>query len=276
MMNDGSSPAWQLCRVGLTDCARFAEGSFETGGAPPGSVFWGGGDLVTPVWNGELREATPPSIQGRVRGNEVVTPVAGGWEGGWADDFDNLSLLICTTASGDHCLQVNHEGPERSCGPAGATLLDPAFAGRYLRVVDRRYGSGTVFAGVGHEAYYAVDKVEPEATVAAATVGRIVRATRSPSVTCGAPPLFRASLSATGSAEVTCGLIACRAVLAARRLGRQASVSRELPPTSISGGKAVRLKLTPRAIERLGSGSAEFTVKANGVTIAQRTIELQK
>lgn len=273
-MNDGSSPSWQVCRVGLTDCTQFATGNFETDDAPPGSVFWGGGDLVTPLWKGNLRELTPPSVRGRVRGNEVVTPVPGTWEGGWEDDYDSLSLSICTTASGHHCLQVNHEGPERSCGPEGATLIDPAFAGRYLRVVDRRYGSGTVFAGVGHSSYYPISKVEPGATVSVETVSRIAQATGSPSVDCGAPPLSTASISSAGSAEVTCRVTGCRAVLVARRDGRQASVKRKLPPTPILGGKPAKLRLGPRALERLGSGPAKVTVEANGGMIARRTVKL--
>jgi hypothetical protein len=273
-MNNGAVPSWQVCQPGLTDCAPFAAGNFDTTNAPPESVFWGGGDLVTPVWKGNLREVTPASVRGRVRGSEVVTPVAGTWEGGWGDDYDSLSLLICTTTSGDHCLQVNHEGPARSCGSEGATLIDPAFAGRYLRVVDRRYGSGTVFAGVGHPAYYPIGKVEPEATVSVATVGRIAPASGSSNVDCGAPPLFTAAISPAGSAEVTCRVIGCQAVLVARRHGQMASVKRKLPPVPIWIGKPARLRLTLRALERLGDGPARVTVGVNGRTIAQRTVKL--
>jgi len=273
-MNNGAVPSWQVCRPGPTGCAPFTTGNFATGNAPAESVFWGGGDLVTPVWKGNLREVTPPSVLGRVRGNEVVTPVAGTWEGGWEDDYDSLSLSICMTVSGDHCLQVNHEGPERSCGSDGATLIDPAFAGRYLRVVDRRYGSGTVFAGVGHPAYYPIGKVEPEATVSVATVGRIAPATGAPSVDCGAPPLFTAEISSGGSAQVTCRVAGCRAVLIVRRHGRKASVKRKLPPVPIWKGKPVTLRLARRALERLGGGPARVTVEVNGGTIAQRTVKL--
>lgn len=273
-MNNGAVPSWQVCQPGLTNCAPFATGNFDTDNAPPGSIFWGGRDLITPVWKGNLREVTPPSARGRVRGNEVVTPVAGTWEGGWEDDYDSLSLSICITASGDHCLQVNHEGPERSCGAEGATLIDPAFAGRYLRVVDRRYGSGAVFVGVGHPAYYPIGKVAPEATVSVATVSRIAPATGPPSVDCGAPQLFTASISPAGTAEVTCRITGCQAVLVARRHGQMASVKRKLPPAPIWRGKPARLRLTPHALERLGGGAARVTVEVNGRMIAQRTVKL--
>ena len=271
-MNDGSTPAWKVCRPDLTECAPFAVGSFDTGGAPSGSVFWGGGKLVTPLWQGNLDETEPPSARGRVQGNAVVTPVAGTWSGGWADDYDALDLSICMTRSGRHCLQVNHEGPEKSCGPEGATLIDPAFAGRFLRVVDHRYGSGTVFAGVGHPPYYPIGKIEPSATVSTAIVGRIARPIGIPHARCGPPPLFTATISEDGSAQVGCVLLGCRAALIAQSPKDEARTLQRLSPAPSRSGSLTTLRLPESEVERLGPGPIQLVVKLNGMKFARRTI----
>ena len=274
-MNNGSTPSWQACRPDLTTCAPFATGNFSTGDAPPETVFWAGADLVTPVWRGNLRELGPPSAQGKVRGNEVVTPVAGQWTGGWEDDYDALTLSICKSATGENCLVINDEGRQGECGARGATLIDPAFAGRYLQVVDRRYGWGTAFAGVGHPDYYPAEKFEPDARVSIAVVGKIAPATGPPSVDCGAPPLTEASIAADGSAEVTCQIVGCRAVLIARRGGRTARLARKLPSTPLVRRPApAKLRLPPSSMERLEGDPILVVVKINGSTAARRTVKL--
>jgi hypothetical protein len=273
-MNDGSSPSWKVCRPDLTDCTPFASGNLTTYGAPAGSVFWAGGELVTPLWKGNLRSVGPPAVQGKVRGNEVVTPVAGQWEGGWETDYDDLSLSICKTASDKRCFQVNHEEPRgRLCGPDEAMLIDPAFAGRYLRVVDHRYGKGTVFAGVGHPPYYPLE-IEPSATVAVAIVGRIAPAIGPPKMDCGPPPLFDASITDDGSARVNCTLIGCRAALTARCHGRSARAERKLPASRPYGTASATLRLRPSSIERLVGCRARETISINGRVIAHRSVHL--
>jgi hypothetical protein len=273
-MNDGTTPSWKVCKPGLTDCRQFATGNFSTGGAPAGSVFWAGGDLLTPLWKGNLRSVGPPSVRGKVRGNEIVVPVAGRWEGGWESDYDDLSLSICKTPSAKRCLQVNHEEARgRRCGPDEATLIDPAFAGRYLRVVDHRYGEGTLFAGVGHPPYFPLE-IDPEPTVAMAIVGRIAPASGSPEADCGPPPLFEASISADGSARVTCTLLACRAVLRARCADGGARVGTRLPAARFYGSSSATLRFSPRAIERLEGCRARETVKVNGRVLGRRAVRL--
>lgn len=250
-MNDRRTPSWEVCKPGLTECRPFATGNFNTGGAPAGSVFWAGGDLMTPLWKGNLRSVAPPSVRGRVRANEIVTPVAGGWEGGWESDYDDLSLSICKTASGERCLQVNHEGPrDRSCGPDEAALLDPAFAGRYLRVVDQRYGEGTVFSGVGHPSYYPL-KIDPGPTISTAVVGKIAPSNAPPQRKCGPPPLFSASIATDGAAKVSCSLIACRAMLVVRCSAGGAKATRRLSPSDYYDTRTTTLRLSPSAIDRL-------------------------
>jgi hypothetical protein len=285
-MNNGTIPSWEICRADRTGCTAFATGSFSTGNAPPGSVFWAGGELITPLWKGNVRNVVAPSVRGRVRGNEVVTPVAGQWEGGWETDYDGLSFSICTTAAGADCLQINHEGREESCGTNGATFIDPAFAGGYLRVVDRRYGDGTLSVGVGHPPYYPIPKIQPKAIVSTAAF-KIAPATGPPKVQCGPPPVFTAAIADDGSAEVTCRLLACRAVLLARGPGGTARLERKLRPAPYSGVSptlpngqprtepgTTTLRLAPSALERLEGHPIRLEVRLNGTTFAHRTIRL--
>ena len=274
-MNDGSNPSWEVCRPDFTGCAAFATGNFNTGNAPPNSVFRAGGGLVMPLWKGNVRSVTAPSVQGRVRGNEVVTPVAGQWAGGWEGDYDELSFSICKSASGGGCLQVNHEGPEKRC-PERATLIDPAFAGRYLRVVDRTYGRGTLFVGVGHPPYYPIPEIAPAATVSTAAF-KIAPATGPPKIRCGPPPLFTAAIADDGSAEVACRLIGCRAVLIARGSGERARLVRKLRPLPYLVRRepepgATTLRLSARTLERFEGRPIRVTIELNGTTFAQRTV----
>jgi hypothetical protein len=213
-------------------------------------------------------------VQGEVRANEIVTPVAGQWAGGWETDFDELSLSICKTAGGERCLQINHEEPRgRSCGPGEAALLDPAFAGRYLRVVDQRYGEGTVSAGVGHPPYYPLE-INPAATLSMAVVGKIGRAQGPPARACGPPPLFSASIAANGSAKVSCTLIACRAVLTGRCSAGGAKATRKLSPSSYYETATATLRLSPAAVERLEGCRVKAKVRINGGLYAQRRLHV--
>jgi hypothetical protein len=273
-MNDGSKPSWELCKPGLTECRPFATGNFTTNGAPANSVFWAGGDLMTPLWRGNLHSVAPPSVQGKVRANEIVTPLAGGWEGGWESDYDDLSLSICKTASGERCLQVNHEGPlARSCGPHEATLLDPAFVGRYLRVVDHRYGEGTVFAGVGHPPYYPLE-IESGPTISMAVVGKIAPSSGPPRRSCGPPPLFSASIEAAGSAEASCTLVGCRVLLTARCPKGSARVGRMLSPSGYFGTKTTTLRFPAATVDRVEGCKARAMVKINGEVVARRAVHV--
>lgn len=271
-MNDGSVPSWEACRPDFTHCVPFAVGSFSTAGAPPETVFRAG-NLVTPLWKGTLRSTGPPTISGDLRGNELVTPVAGSWAGGWESDYDSLSLSICQTPTSTRCLEVNHEEPRgRRCGPDETMLIDPAFAGRYLRVVDRRYGKGTLFAGVGHPPYYPLE-IAPAPIVAVAVVGKIAPATEPAAADCGPPPLFDASISSDGVARVSCTLLGCRAVLSARCGERSVRTKRRLSPPRYFGAASATVRLRASAIERLGDCRARAIVRVNGRTLARRTVK---
>ena len=274
-MTNRTSPTWESCRADLTACKPFATGNFNTGDAPPETVFRGSGGLITPLWKGTLRETAPPSVRGQIRGNEVVVPVAGDWTGGWASDYDALSLSICRTAAGEHCIEIDYESVRKPCGSEGTALIDPAFAGRYLRVVDRHYGSGTVFVGVGHSPYYPIGEIQPEATVSMAVVDKIASATGPATINCGPPPLIDASIAVDGSAEVACELIACRATLIAQRDGKTARVKRKIAATPLSrdkSGTATRFHLRPSVIDSLGGGTIKVSLKVNGTVVARRSV----
>ncbi len=282
-VQDGST-RWSACAPDLTACTPFATGSFDTAGAAPGTVFSAGDGTTTPLWKGNLSEVGPPSVEGEVRGNALVTAVAATWSGGWEGDFDLLSLSICTTPAGEHCLAVDEEMVRRSeqCSPPMATVLDPLFAGRYLEVVDRRYSRGAISAGIGHPAYYPVPKVEAGATVATAVVGRIAPASGPPSVKCGPAKLSGASIAEDGSAQVECQIARCSATLVAKRGRRTAQVGRTVPGTAehfeprapLVGAGATRLRLHPSAIEWLQGGPIAVTVEIDGLVAARRTVEI--
>jgi hypothetical protein len=272
-MNDGSVPSWDVCRSDFTGCTAFATGNFNTDGAPAGSVFRDG-DLVTPLWKGNLRSLGPPSVNGEVRGNELVAPVAGLWGGGWETDYDDLSLSICRTSTSTRCLQVNHEEPRgRICGPDETLLIDPAFAGWYLRVVDHRYEKGSIFAGVGHPPYYPLE-IAPGPIVSVTVVGKIAPAIGPPKADCGPPPLFDGSISSDGSAQVSCTLIGCNAVLTARCRGRSARAKRKLSPSRYFKTESATVRLRPAAIERLDGCRVSETIRINGRAVSRRSLRL--
>jgi hypothetical protein len=274
-MNDQSSPEWKACKPDLTSCTLFAKGSFSTGDAPPETVFWGGEDLLTPLWKGNVHATAPPSVTGAVRADHVVTPIAAQWGGGWENDWDQLTLSICRTAAGQQCVTINHEGGVGECGAGGATLIDPAFAGWYLQVVDRRYGADTAFAGVGHPFYYWAPEVIGGPTVSVALVGKIAPATGPPRAGCSSPPPFSALITRKGSAEVGCPIVACHAELIARRDRISVRMVRRLVPAPGSGrGGSATLRLRPSALKRLPRGPVHFTVKINGRVLARRTLRL--
>jgi hypothetical protein len=270
-MNDGSNPDWKACRPDLTECTPFAKGNFETGAAPPETVFWAGGEILTPLWKGNVHPTAPPSVSGEVRANQVVTPVAGRWAGGWEDDYDELTLSICEKSTGESCLTINHEGGG-FCGERG-TLIDPAFTGRYLRVTDRRYGSGTAFAGVGHPFYFREPEPTSGPTVSVAVVGKIAPADGPPSVKCGPPPLIAGAISRSGTASYECRVVGCQVALVARRGRRAAHLGRRVPPSERLGQKPTEpLRFSPSALSRLGGGPVRLTLKINGRQIAHRTV----
>lgn len=149
----------------------------------------GQGDVgISPVWRGSLRAVEPPSVLGRIRANELVTPDLARWKGGWVGDFDQTQLAACKTPRGEGCITITHPKYVQGCRN-GATVLDPVFTGRYLRVADLRLGPGTSFTAEAVGSPYQGKIWRRDHQTAVAIVGRIGSATGPRMDQCGPPPL---------------------------------------------------------------------------------------
>lgn len=186
--------SWLACGgVGASDCRQYASGrSARTAGAGPGTVFVAvasdGPTATSPVWHGQVMSSSAPTVRGHVRANALVTPAPGNWSGGWDGDFDQTQLAACVHADGTDCTTLTDPHYLRGCR-AGAAVIDPIFAGRYLRVADRRWGVGTAFAAVAATSPYSHRPWGRGSLTSVAVVGRIARATGPRTVHCGPPPL---------------------------------------------------------------------------------------
>ena len=275
--NSGEPPwSWEACSRDLTQCKPFGIGrEIDTGSAPAGTVFRvsGGGDSgLSPVWHGNVVPVTPPSVEGEIRANELVTPRLATWSGGWEGDFDLIQLAACVFPNGSKCTPFTHPKSPADCKSGGA-VLDPAFTGRYLRVADERYGRGTAFT------LEAVNPLTQEVwqaspITAVAVVGRIKPARGAREESCGMPPLVEASVSGKGVATVLCR-IGCRATLVAQQGRRTARVSRNLPSPYKGARRGLRehtLQLRAKQLRRFEPGRVRFLVKADGRRVARRAV----
>lgn len=280
---------WEACSSTLTNCTPFGSGGeLATAGASPVRIFrvtGGAGSIgLSPVWHGNVSSTSPPSVRGSVRANELVTPVPGGWGGGWGgDEPDFMQLSACPTPTGENCVTLTHSHYAASCANEAA-VLDPAFVGDYLRVADRRNGAGPHIVplyGVGSP--YGLDIWTAGPRTSAAIVGRIAPAQHRRTARCGPPPLNAAAISKRGVAIVECRL-GCRTVLIAKHKRRRARVVRRLPrkralprrlgerPIPLRGPAALR---PPRRFSApLGHRRVRVIVKIDGRQAARRTVRL--
>lgn len=269
--------SWQACAPDVSNCKPFATGRIvSTNGAAAETVFRAtssfGATALSSVWHGNPVATGPPSVSGTVRANELVTPVAGQWRGGWAGGGDRFQLSACATPTGTRCTTLTHSNYPRACHDT-AVVLDPYFTGWYLRVADQRLGAGSYampLYAVGTP--YGYEVWEPGPTVSFAVVGRIEPATQGRAASCGAPPLVEASISKRGEATVTCGL-GCRIALIARHGRQGVRLVREVAPPGpgrLRGPAILRIS-RPRLI-RLGSGRVRMSVVIDGRRVARRTI----
>jgi hypothetical protein len=226
---------------------------------------------LSPLWRGNLKIATAPSVKGEIRANELVTPLLATWAGGWDGDFDQTQLAACATRSGRRCVSITEPKYVDGCRNE-ATVIDPAFTGKYLRVADMHYGPGTIFTLEAAGSPYGHTIWQANGTTAVAIVGRIRRADGPKGDRCGPPPLIQASISAQGVASIGCGFD-CRAALIAKRGAKTLRSVRKVGGT-LRGGDETELELSAEARKRLGSGRAHLIVKINGRRAAQRTVDL--
>jgi hypothetical protein len=122
---------------------------------------------------------SPPSVDGKIRAGEPVTPSPGRWRGGWATDRDETQLAACKARDSD-CTVIAESGSLSDCRHGGA-VLSARLVGDYLRVADRRF-SGHL--GQFDGAFFSPLIWKADAITAVANVGRIARATRPRSVRC--------------------------------------------------------------------------------------------
>lgn len=267
--------SWEACTPHLSECTPFATGwQITTAGAAPETVFrassGGGAAALSPVWHGNVASHAPPSVNGIVRANELVTPIPGEWSGGWDGDFDLTQLSACGSPAGTDCTTLTDPIYPAGCRH-GATVLDPAFTGAYLRVADERFGVGTAFTLEADASPYGHEVWVPGPRTSVAIVGRIAPAAGPRTAKCGPPPLVEASISRRGIATVHCGL-GCSAVLVARRGTLTVRLARKLPPMGTRTRK--RLWLSRRSLSRLGLGPVRIILKIDGKRSARRTMLL--
>jgi hypothetical protein len=124
-------------------------------------------------------------VTGILQANERVTPDPGRW----SDDYNIFQLAACKSPKGLRCTTLTD-----LYYPHGAAVLDPLFAGSYLRVADRRTGTGTgtAFFGIRAATPYGRKIWAADRMTSVTIVGRIAKATGPRTVKCGAPPLTEA------------------------------------------------------------------------------------
>jgi hypothetical protein len=184
---------WQACSADLSRCTSFGIGrTISTGGARPNTRFRAtssyGATAVSSLWRGGLRPLGPPAVTGILQASERVTPRPGRWRGGWSDDYDIFQLAACKSPNGLRCTTLTDLHYPDGC-PHGAAVLDPLFAGSYLRVADRRIGTGTAFSDIRAPTPYGGKIWGPDRMTSVAIIGRIAKATDPRTVKCGPPPL---------------------------------------------------------------------------------------
>lgn len=278
----GETWSWESCSLDLETCAPFATGRIVgTAGAPAPTVFRAvsnlGATAVSLLWNGNVSPASPPTVAGTVRANELVVPVPGQWNGGWDGDVNWTQLAACRGPQDEGCTTLTHRHYVGGCRN-GAAVIDPIFAGRYLRVAARRVPANTPELAYAVSSPYTPDIWPAGPTVAVAFMGRIQVATGPPASGCGPSPLVEASISSRGVATVRCGL-SCRAILVARQGRRKASVSRQLTPLpegTSSGAGLPRLRLGRNQLKRFETGRVRFVVKVYGRSFASRSVHFPR
>lgn len=277
-VNSGTNPpgetwTWKVCDGGYS-CTPFGSGrQITTAGAASEVRFEATSSLLASgfsrVWRGTVTSLGPPSVSGVVRANELVTPIAGPWAGGWEGDYDAFQLAACTDPAGSDCVTLTDFQYPRGC-PDGAAVIDRFFAGRHLRVANKRFGPETAFPAIASFSPYGHALWSASATTSIAMAGRIAPATGPRTVNCGPPPLLPASASITrrGFAYVRCAL-GCRAALVAR-LGRK--TSRIAADVRAKFGSQ-RLRLRKGAVANW-QGAVTFVAKIDGKRAARRVLEL--
>jgi hypothetical protein len=269
--------SWDACSISLSSCQPFAEGRIVgTGSAPAETIFRAtssyGASALSPVWHGPVTPLVPPSVTGAVRANQLVTPLAGEWAGGWDGDGGYTQLAACLTRTSAGCIPMTDPDYVEGC-EAGAAVLDPLFVGRFLRVAERQHGPNPISLLL--PAWPFVEEPwAPSAVISVAFLGRIKPAAHGRRASCGAPPLVQASLSKRGVGSVIC-VLGCRAALVARGSKGSARVERRLPISRFAPARDLpptRLRFEAGELAGLGGGAVKLTLRIDGRRVASRSL----
>ena len=268
---EGKGWSWEACTIGLTSCVHYATGEeTTTAHAMPETIFRAtsraGASAFSPVWHGDVKSLEPPSVQGQLLANELVTPIAGRWSGGWDGDYNWTQLAACSTPAETECTTLTDQHFNGSCA-RGAAVLDPAFVGQYLRVADQR-----VDAEAGIELYaisspYHQDEIwQAGPLTSVAIVGRIGRAKGPRKAKCGPPPVVtEASISKRGIVEVKCTLSCHIAVI-----GQRGARTVRIHGKALAFPKELRFPRGKRTY--LNGGPLQIRVLIDGKQVAHRNV----
>lgn len=278
----GGSQTWERCNADLSVCEAAGSGiEIGTGTAPDGSVFRLAGNGPGPVWHGNLRIGAPPTVQGTLSANELVTPVRAAWLGGWEGSGDQTQLAVCQTPTGEGCTSISDPKYLEGC-PSGGAVLDPSFAGEYLRIADLRFGPGAVDTLEAYTSPFGRPILPAQGNIAVAIVGQIAPATHERTATCGPKPQVEAWISSRGVAKVSCAF-GCAATLIAGHAGRAIRTTLQVPGTGKPLGigapqepqsSGSTLAIASAVLKGLGGGRTNFAVEVGGQIFARESIVL--
>jgi hypothetical protein len=287
LVNNTDGPwRWQSCTPDLSDCQPLSGGrEISTVGVRSPAVFRVESEGLTgtsPEWRGRVKQLAPPSVSGVIRANEFVSPVPGRWALGWEGEFSELQLSACHTASGNDCTTltdshyVRRECSSRDASQSGSFVIEARFAGRYLRVANRRIGVGPPLRlAYAVTSPYGGDAWPRDRITSVATVGLIAAPTRDFPGECGPPVPSEGSISKHGLGFVRCSE-RCRATLTAGRAGRVVRVKREVAQSrsGLDVGLPERVVLPASKMARLGEGSIRVALRVDGKLLAKRNVHL--
>ena len=266
---------WESCTPRLTGCRRVAgERELSTRGIRPPAIFRVRSEGlvgISPEWRGRPEQIAPPSTAGSIRANEFVSPMPGRWARGWEAERSELQLAACSTAHGEDCTTLTDTHyPRRVCSlttAARASFVIPAqFAGKYLRVAERRLGAGpiarlayAVSSPYGHPVW------RRDRVTSAVVVGRIASPTHGFPGECGPPVPAEGAISKRGLGLVRCSED-CRATLVAGREGQTVRAKRTIAASrgSLLVGPPEQIALPPGRLAKLREGPITVALRVDG------------
>lgn len=275
LINTAGGPwTWEACQPSLDRCVPFGRGrEIDTKKAAPGTIFrvsGSGSSSLSPRWDGRVSRVRLPGAGGLVRGNEFVSPVGAVWRGGWKGEYSEFQLAACDSPTGVNCVSLTDPRYERECAARSAAIvLDPMYAGRYLRIADRRVGAGPLIRPASAVLSPNGDEIwGRDRATAVAVVGQIAAPVSAYPGECGPPPPAQGSISSRGVATVRCQA-GCQAELVARAGGATRRVVRRLPEQDILV-LAPPTELSVRG--GLPQGRVRLVLQIDGRKLAQRTV----